>query len=243
MTANLYSYLRSELQAAISSSFPDLSVSAGSIPLFFKSPSLSADLSTPVACRIASLKRLSADAVASQILSFFKWNEKFIISDPDHYQTVTNGFICFRTSLSFQYDALKNAASESEKTVDAVCNHQFLIEAANLLQQTIPLLRHAEILIPSTGIFKQLHFDLLDMPTEHKLIRLIAVSHAEELYSSGAAAYFLQQLIGSLNSYMAVAPVFSNNELLTFSRVTLIRACHNRIISLLNFYSKCSAVN
>lgn len=232
MSLNLYSYLREALQVAVCQSYPDIPVSSDSIHLFFKSPSPLTDLCTPLALRIASLKKIPAEIVAKRIISFFKWNKKFIISDPQNHQTVTAGFICFRTSPSFQYETLKRAASDMLPTIDTFCNCNIPDKTLQLLHQTTPLLKHSEKILSLNCTFEPAHFKLLNTSEEKKLIRLIAVSQTEELHSPGAAAYFLQELTQTTIRYLNAIPVFSDNMQLTLSRVILIRACHNRINNL-----------
>jgi arginyl-tRNA synthetase len=237
VSLNLYSYLREALRVAVCQSFPDIPASSDSIHLFFKSPSPSADLSTPLALRIASLKKIPAEIVAKRIISCFKWNERFIISDPQNHQTVTAGFISFRTSLSFQYETLKKAASGMLPPFDIFDNRKHPDKTLQLLHQTTPLLKHTEKILSSDCTFEPAHLRLLSTPEEKKLIRLIAVSQTEELHSPGAAVYFLHELTQTTIRYLNAIPVFSENEQLSFSRVILIRACHNRVINLipLNF--------
>lgn len=232
MSLHLYSYLRESLRVAVCKSFPDIEVSSCSIPLFFKSPSPLTDLNTPVALRIASLKKLPPELTAKRIISCFEWNEKFIISDPQNHQTVTDGFICFRTSLSFQYETLKEAANDTLPPLDSFCNRKFPVKTFQLLNQITPLLRHSENALSPGVVFELSHFRLLNTPEEKKMIRLIAVSQAKELHSPGAAAYFLQELTQSLSQYLKAVPIFSKNEQLTFARVVLVKASHKRIYDL-----------
>ncbi len=232
MSLNLYSYLREGLRVAVCKSFPDMEVSSCSIPLFFKSPSPSADLNTPIALRISSIKKMSPEIAANSIVSCFDWNEKYIISDLQNHETVTEGFICFRTSLSFQYETLKKAAGNAPQPLETLCNLKLPDKTLELLHQTAPLLRYSETALSSGFIFEPIHFSLLNSSQERKLIRLIAVSQTEELYSSGAAAFFWQELTRLLSCYLNRIPIFNANEELTLSRVTLVRACHNRIVSL-----------
>lgn len=234
MTLNLYSYLKEALREAVGNTFPDVSVSADSIPLLYKSPFSWADLCTSLALRIASLKKMLPETVAKQIISFFKWNERFIISDPQNHQTVTDGFICFRTSLSFQYEALKKAVSgiDTLSSIDSLDSRKFPDKTLQLLHQTTPLLRHSEKALSSDLVFEPAHFKLLCTAEERKLIRLIAVSQTEELHSPGAAAYFLQELTQTSSRYLKAIPIFSGNEQLTFARVVLVKASHKRICDL-----------
>lgn len=234
MTLNLYSYLKEALREAVGNIFPDVSVSADSIPLLYKSPFSWADLCTSLALRIASLKKMLPETVAKQIISFFKWNERFIISDPQNHQTVTDGFICFRTSLSFQYEALKKAVSgiDTLSSIDSLDSRKFPDKTLQLLHQTTPLLRHSEKALSSDLVFEPAHFKLLCTAEERKLIRLIAVSQTEELHSPGAAAYFLQELTQTSSRYLKAIPIFSGNEQLTFARVVLVKASHKRICDL-----------
>lgn len=234
MTLNLYSYLKEALREAVGNIFPDVSVSADSIPLLYKSPFSWADLCTSLALRIASLKKMLPETVAKQIISCFKWNERFIISDPQNHQTVTDGFICFRTSLSFQYEALKKAVSgiDTLSSIDSLDSRKFPDKTLQLLHQTTPLLRHSEKALSSDLVFEPAHFKLLCTAEERKLIRLIAVSQTEELHSPGAAAYFLQELTQTSSRYLKAIPIFSGNEQLTFARVVLVKASHKRICDL-----------
>lgn len=234
MTLNLYSYLKEALREAVGNIFPDVSVSADSIPLLYKSPFSWADLCTPLALRVAYLKKMLPETVAKQIISFFKWNERFIISDPQNHQTVTDGFICFRTSLSFQYEALKKAVSgiDTLSSIDSLDSRKFPDKTLQLLHQTTPLLRHSEKALSSDLVFEPAHFKLLCTAEERKLIRLIAVSQTEELHSPGAAAYFLQELTQTSSRYLKAIPIFSGNEQLTFARVVLVKASHKRICDL-----------
>lgn len=234
MTLNLYSYLKEALREAVGNTFPDVSVSADSIPLLYKSPFSWADLCTPLALRVASLKKMLPETVAKQIISCFKWNERFIISDPQNHQTVTDGFICFRTSLSFQYEALKKAVSgiDTLSSIDSLDSRKFPDKTLQLLHQTTPLLRHSEKALSSDLVFEPAHFKLLCTAEERKLIRLIAVSQTEELHSPGAAAYFLQELTQTSSRYLKAIPIFSGNEQLTFARVVLVKASHKRICDL-----------
>lgn len=234
MTLNLYSYLKEALREAVGNIFPDVSVSADSIPLLYKSPFSWADLCTPLALRVASLKKMLPETVAKQIISCFKWNERFIISDPQNHQTVTDGFICFRTSLSFQYEALKKAVSgiDTLSSIDSLDSRKFPDKTLQLLHQTTPLLRHSEKALSSDLVFEPAHFKLLCTAEERKLIRLIAVSQTEELHSPGAAAYFLQELTQTSSRYLKAIPIFSGNEQLTFARVVLVKASHKRICDL-----------
>lgn len=234
MTLNLYSYLKEALREAVGNTFPDVSVSADSIPLLYKSPFSWADLCTSLALRIASLKKMVPETVAKQIISCFKWNEKIIISDPQNHQTVTGGFICFRTSLSFQYEALKKAVSgiDTLSSIDSLDSRKFPDKTLQLLHQTTPLLRHSEKALSSDLVFEPAHFKLLCTAEERKLIRLIAVSQTEELHSPGAAAYFLQELTQTSSRYLKAIPIFSGNEQLTFARVVLVKASHKRICDL-----------
>lgn len=232
LTLNIYSYLRSALQRAIFKNFPDILIKSQFIPLFFKSPYSSADLNTPVALKIASLRKMPVGRVAEQILSSFEWNEKFVTSDPDLSQTVSAGFICFRTSLPFQYNALKSAASDINDYSGSISTN--LNNLYHIFDQTHSLLQYSKKIISSDNIFEPEHFDLLNNPDERQLIRLIAVSKTEELYSSGAAQYFLQRISYILNHYIGTVPVFSSNDQLSFSRVILIRASHNHLTSLVD---------
>jgi arginyl-tRNA synthetase len=234
VTLNLYSYLKEALREAVGNIFPDVSVSADSIPLLYKSPFSWADLCTPLALRVAYLKKMLPETVAKQIISFFKWNERFIISDPQNHQTVTDGFICFRTSLSFQYEALKKAVSgiDTLSSIDSLDSRKFPDKTLQLLHQTTPLLRHSEKALSSDLVFEPAHFKLLCTAEERKLIRLIAVSQTEELHSPGAAAYFLQELTQTSSRYLKAIPIFSGNEQLTFARVVLVKASHKRICDL-----------
>jgi len=223
------------LRVAVCRSFPDIPVSCDSIPLFFKSPLPLTDLNTPLALRIASLKKMPSEMVAKRIISCFQWNEKFIVSDPQNHQTITNGFICFRTSLSFQYETLKKAAINTAQPLETFCNLKIPDKILKLLHQTTPLLRHSDTTLSKGFIFEPFHFSLLNSSLERKLLRLIAVSQTRELYSSGAAAFFWQELAQFLSSYLDKIPIFNANEQLTLSRVFLVRACHNRIVSLLEY--------
>jgi len=234
VTLNIYSYLRETLRVAVCKSFPDIPVSSDSIPLFFKSPLPSTDLNSPLALRIASLKRMPPEIVAKRIISCFEWNENFVISDPQNNQTVTNGFICFRTSPSFQYEMLKKAATgiDTLTSIDSFGSPGFPDKTLQLLHQTTPLLRHSEKILSSDLIFEPDHFGLLCTPEEKKLIRLIAVSQAEELYSPAAAAFFMQELTQTSSRYLNAVPIFRENEQLTFARVVLVAASHRRICEL-----------
>lgn len=220
------------MRVAVCKSFPDIPVSCDSIPFFYKSPLPLTDLNTPLALRIASQKKMPPEMVAKRIISCFEWNENFIVSDPQNHQTVTDGFICFRTSLSFRYEALKKNISDTLPLFDSFCDDKVPGKTLELLNQTTPLLRHSEIALSSGIIFEPAHFNLLNTPEENKLIRLIAVSQTEELHSPGAAAYFLQELTQISNRYLNAVPIFSKNEQLTFARVVLVRASHKRVCDL-----------
>lgn len=235
MTLHIYSYIRDALHCATQKAFPDIMIKPESIPLFFKSPLSEIDLSSPLALKIASQKKLPSDRIASCIMSFFNWDEWFVIPDPLLNKTIFSGFITFRLSSLFLVNNLNKTAEHNASYYGELpCGTDKEFEPAkDILKRIDPLLRHAEKSIPANSIIEIEQANLLCSSEENRLMRLLSVSHEEQIYSSDAAMYFLQHLIYVLDRYINTSPVFTLNNDLTLARVILIRASYNRLVGLI----------
>ncbi len=233
LSVNIYTYLRSSLYESIVQSFPDFPINSESILLLFKSPSPDVDLNTPVARKIASSKKISADTVAHRIMSTFAWDERFVITDQQLKFTIADGFISFRLSNFYLFEVLKNAAS-SNIDRDFTTYSNLSSDTYKLLQKLNPLLKHAQRSVPLDTVLETTQFDLLKTADERKLIRLIAVSKADTIYSADAAVYFIRQLTPLLARNLLSTPVFSPDINLTVARVLLLKAAYIQLIELLH---------
>lgn len=226
---DIYSYLRTALHKALSRVFSSIIINPESISLFFKSPGLQDDLCTPVAFKIASSVNISPVNAAQKIILFFEWDDNFIIPDPLLKHSISSGFICFRTSDSFQYRSLKDAAgSEFIDFTDPFDNSNFsyIREIGQIL---IPLLKHTSSLKYD---IETVNYDLLQTEDERKLLRLVAVSRVNELYSGNASLFFMQKIASVLHRYLHQVSIFTSNSDLTNARLELLKGSYNRLISL-----------
>ncbi|NLG15936.1 MAG: hypothetical protein GX556_01240 [Fibrobacter sp.] len=215
----LRSYLQNNLQSALNQAFPAL-VYRVKPESFYLCRTGTADLCTPVALQISSSVAIPAEQAARRIMTHFPWNISFVQPDTQLEQTLQNGFINFRISAQYLHTCLLDNA----KVEPLSARH-------SILEKTNAVIKYAEVKSP--GVING-NPELLVEQEEILLLKAIALLDTDSVWNRSSAVLFTNQIAAIFERFYLKHAVFTESIELTYARILLVRAVHNRICSLLN---------
>ena len=107
-------YLKGALSRAIDLKFPSGEASGVDVVIERPKQKSFCDLSTPVAMSLGKLLHANPAAIAKDIMSVFRWDERFVEPDSQLTGSIVGGFINFRLSRAYLFSTLTAAVRSPE---------------------------------------------------------------------------------------------------------------------------------